>query len=48
MIQQILEPTTTNDTIREIIIFAIGLLLRYFEKKKLTKKTDNNGTTQTN
>jgi hypothetical protein len=41
--QELLQPTTSNDTIREIIIFAIGLLLRYLEKKKLTKKRDNDG-----
>ena len=33
MIQNIL-PTTEIDAIREIVLFAITLLIRYFEKKK--------------
>jgi hypothetical protein len=37
MIQNIL-PTTEIDAIREIILFAVTLLIRYFEKKKLKKK----------
>ena len=37
MIQNIL-PTTEIDAIREIVLFAITLLIRYFEKKKLKKK----------
>ena len=43
MIHEILTPSTDSDTIRDIIIFAIGLIMRYFEKKKLTKKPDENG-----
>ena len=37
MIQNIL-PTTEIDAIREIVLFAVTLLIRYFEKKKLKKK----------
>jgi hypothetical protein len=37
MIEHIL-PTTEIDAIREIILFAVTLLIRYFEKKKLKKK----------
>jgi hypothetical protein len=37
MIHNIL-PTTEIDAIREIILFAVTLLIRYFEKKKLKKK----------
>jgi hypothetical protein len=37
MIQHIL-PSTEIDAIREIILFAVTLLIRYFEKKKLKKK----------
>ena len=37
MIQNIL-PSTEIDAIREIILFAVTLLIRYFEKKKLKKK----------
>jgi len=37
MIQHIL-PTTEIDAIREIVLFAVTLLIRYFEKKKLKKK----------
>jgi hypothetical protein len=39
MIQHIL-PSTEIDAIREIILFAVTLLIRYFEKKKLKKKTN--------
>jgi len=37
MIQNIL-PTTEIDAIREIVFFAITLLIRYFEKRKLKKQ----------
>lgn len=37
MIQHIL-PSTEIDAIREIVLFAVTLLIRYFEKKKLKKK----------
>ena len=40
MTNEILIPTTELDAIREILIFAVGLLIRYFEKKKLKKKLD--------
>jgi hypothetical protein len=40
MIQNIL-PTTEIDAIREIILFAVTLLIRYFEKKKLKKKLND-------
>lgn len=38
MVENLLHPTTDYDMIREIVIFAIGIVLRYFEKKKLKKK----------
>ena len=37
MIQHIL-PTTEIDAIREIVLFAVTLIIRYFEKKQLKKK----------
>ena len=38
MIHEFLHPTTETDTIREIVMLAIGLLIRYFEKRKLKNK----------
>jgi hypothetical protein len=43
MIQEILEPNSTNEIIRLIIVTLFGLITRYFEKKKL--KENNNGIT---
>lgn len=40
MIHEILNPTTNTDTIREIAMLLIGLLIRYIEKKKLKKQID--------
>lgn len=41
--QELLTPSTTTDTIREILMLAIGLLFRYLEKRKIKNeygKTD--------
>jgi hypothetical protein len=34
-------PTSEIDAIREIVIIAIGLLFRFFEKRKLKKQVPN-------
>jgi len=41
MIQEILEPTTDKDAIREIIYTVLILVWRFIEKRRLIKKLTN-------
>jgi len=34
-------PTSEIDAIREIVIITLGLLFRFFEKRKLKKQAEN-------
>jgi hypothetical protein len=39
--QELLQPTTHIDAIREILMLAVGLLVRFLEIRKIKKKTEN-------
>lgn len=36
--QELLQPTTNVDAIREILILAVGLIVRFLEIKRIKKK----------
>ena len=39
--QELLQPTTHIDAIREILMLAVGVLIRFLEIRRIKKKNDN-------